>query len=142
MAGRWLTLGLCMSVPGCFASSDEVARVRSPTGHLEGVVLETNGGATTSFGYEIYVVPTGNSVRRGRRVATLSGAVRNAHAYGVNLRWTSPEFLKVEYLRAKASKLEGPFPFDLAEQSVSVGLAEGVEDPSAPSGGMLYNQKR
>ena len=142
MSRRWLAVGLSVTLLGCFGpSSDEVARARSPGGSLEAVVIETNGGATTSFGYEIYVVPAGSAVRKGRRVASLYGAVRNQHAYGVNLRWLTPDSLNVEYLRAKSAKLEGPFPFELANQSVSVGLAEGVDDPSAPSGGMLYNPK-
>jgi hypothetical protein len=32
-------------------SKDEVARNTSPTGKVDAVLLETNGGATTSFGY-------------------------------------------------------------------------------------------
>ena len=37
---------------GCgLVSRDEVARVASPYGGVEAVLIETNGGATTSFGY-------------------------------------------------------------------------------------------
>jgi hypothetical protein len=34
-------------IPG--ASKDEVARVSSPNGQIDAVLVETNGGATTSF---------------------------------------------------------------------------------------------
>jgi len=37
-------------------SKDEVARDTSPTGKVDALLLETNGGATTSFGYEVYIV--------------------------------------------------------------------------------------
>jgi hypothetical protein len=36
----------------------------------------------------------------------------------------------------------GSFPVEIADQTVSVELAEGLADPSAPRGGMLYNLKR
>ncbi len=42
------------------ASSYQVAHVSSPNGSLEAVLTETNGGATTSFGYEVSVGPKGS----------------------------------------------------------------------------------
>jgi hypothetical protein len=42
-------------------SRDEVARVAAPGGQVEAVLVETNGGATTSFGYEVHVVERGGS---------------------------------------------------------------------------------
>src|SRR5258705_13961034 len=41
------------------ASQDEVSRVPSPDGRVEAVLIETNGGATTSFGYRILVETKG-----------------------------------------------------------------------------------
>lgn len=71
-------------------------------------------------------------------MASLYGAVRNDHAYGVNLSWANDHVLQVQYLRAKAVqnviksiKVNG--------QQVGVELQAGIEDPSAPSGGMQYN---
>jgi hypothetical protein len=142
MSWSALVVGLSVTLLGCGPSTDEVARLRSPGGSLEGVVIETNGGATTSFGYEIDVVPAGGSIRQGRRVASLYGAVRNDHAYGVTLRWLAPDSLRIEYLRAKWAHLEGSFPVEIAKRAVSVELAEGLADPSAPPGGMLYNLER
>ena len=43
---------ICAFLLGCLQDTvvrAEVARVRSPTGRLEALVSETNGGATTSF---------------------------------------------------------------------------------------------
>jgi hypothetical protein len=93
---------------GCgLVSSDEVARVRSPTGRLEAVVIETNGGATTSFGYEVYIVPAGSGTWRGREVASFYGAARNDNAYGVNVRWVTVNSLAIEYLQARQQHRDG-----------------------------------
>jgi hypothetical protein len=128
----------CLVLYGCWASSDEVARVRSPAGDVEGVVVEVNGGATTTFRYDIYLVPAGQKIYGSRAVAVLVGAARSEQAYGVNLRWISDQALSVEYFEAKTAKV--------AESSVQVGgrdiwvaLQPGVSDPAAPIGGMLYN---
>jgi hypothetical protein len=127
---------------GCFgASRDEVARTRSPDGAIDAIVVETNGGATTSFGYEIDLAQAGRGLWSARRVAFLYGAGRSANAYGVNLRWTRPDALAVEYLDAKAAKLEVPL-VSIAGRSISVALAQGIEDRNAPPGGMLYNLRK
>ena len=131
-------------VAGCLfgrPSRDEVSRVRSPDGAIEAIVVETNGGATTSLGYEIHVVSAGHPPESAHRVAFLYGAGRNASAYGVNLRWTSPASLSIEYRDAKSANLDQP-RVAIASRQVSVTLAGGIEDPSAPPGGMLYNLQR
>jgi hypothetical protein len=55
------------------ASRDEVARASSSAGDLDAVLVETNGGATTSFGYFVYVVPHDGKPSEGTEVATLGG---------------------------------------------------------------------
>ena len=118
-------------------SKDEVARVVSPTGKIDAVLFETNGGATTSFGYEIYVVEHG-AQPAGSPAISLYGAVRNEHAYGANLRWASPDSVAVEFLSAKSTKIKQQAQ-SIGTQSVHFSIHEGVIDNSAPSGGMLYN---
>lgn len=78
---------ICLGIVGCgpVISRDEVARMSSPDGRLDAIVFETNGGATTSFGYKVEVAKKGS--RSGTEGANLYGAVRNAQAYGVNIRW-------------------------------------------------------
>jgi hypothetical protein len=80
-------------------SRDEVARVVTPDGRVEAVLVETNDGATTSFGYEVHVVEKGRPA--GHRVAWLYGAGRNAQAYGANLKWAGENELMIEYLEAR-----------------------------------------
>ncbi|MBK9164668.1 MAG: hypothetical protein IPM21_12330 [Acidobacteria bacterium] len=126
------------------ASFDEVSRVPSPDGQVDALLVETNGGATTSFGYSVFVVPKG--VRLKSRddkyiVATLYGAVRSKSAYGANLNWPARDRLSIEYLDAKSAKvLNSRIIF--ADYHVSVELNKGIEDSSAPAGGMLYNLEK
>ena len=42
-------------------SFDEVARVLHPQANVDAVLVETNGGATTSFGYEVFVLSRGQN---------------------------------------------------------------------------------
>jgi hypothetical protein len=120
-------------------SFDEVARVPHPQANVDAVLVETNGGATTSFGYEVFLLPRGQTPKRsGHPVATLYGAGRNEHAYGVNLRWVSTDTLAVEYLDAQhVNWLNGSVI--VGGREVNIVLKPGVTDPSAPPGGMLYN---
>ena len=121
------------------ASSFEVAHVVSPNGSLEAVLTETNGGATTSFGYEVTLGPRG--ANNTQRVASLYGAIRNPQAYGVNLVWTNNHVLRIQYLRAKAVP-HAVNTISVNGRQIEVELQSGVEDPTAPSGGMQYNLQK
>jgi hypothetical protein len=125
---------------GCNTSSrNEVTNVQSPDGRVEAALYEANGGATTSFGYEIELRQKGQ--KKGIEIAQLNGAVRNENAYGVNLKWNGNEELDVEYFKAKwHSKF--PSTANVDGKDIHVVVREGVIDPSAPSGGMLYNLNR
>ena len=116
-------------------SRDEVLRLPSPNGGIVATVVEINGGATTSFGYEIRLTRAGFNLG-GTEVASLYEASRSDQAYGVNLRWVSEDELHIEYLTAHSAEL---VPFRIFAPSVRVVLKPGVSDSSAPAGGMLYN---
>ena len=118
-------------------SKDEVARAVSPNGVFDAVLFEINGGATTSFGYEVYVVEHG-AKPSGEPAVFLYEAVRNKSAYGSNLKWESPMLLAVEFLSAKSKKFPQP-SVSIAGQTVDLVVREGIVDPAAPGGGMLYN---
>ena len=138
MAGlRRLLIVAPILVSACW-SSDEVARTSEPAGRLDAVVVERNGGATTSFGYEVYVVPRGQRPYAGTLVADFYGAVRNESAYGVNARWAAGPQLVIEYLTAQMAALRHA-ETTIAGTSVQVVLRDSVRDSSAPPGGMLYN---
>jgi hypothetical protein len=123
---------------GC-VSHVEVARVPSPDGTLEAVLIETNGGATTSFGYRVRLQRRPGWLWGSREVASLYGAFRSKCAYGVNLRWTGARKLRVEYLEAQFANAEAKSGF--GQETVSIDLHGGIEDPKAPCGGMEYNMR-
>jgi|SRR5882724_6517187 len=117
---------------------DEVARVPSPDGAFDAVLIETNGGATTSFGYEVEIVRHADTAQAAP-IATLYGATRNEQAYGANLRWQGPRELTVEYLQARWVQQRAPSA-TLGNEEIKINLRSGVADPSAPPGGMAYNR--
>jgi hypothetical protein len=134
-------VALAVFLSGCDRSysKEAVQSVISPDGRVETVVYEINGGATTSFGYEVDLRTVGDS--KSTNVAELYGALRNAGAYGVNVKWSHPSCLHIEYLRAK-SVVSSRASATVGGQQVSVFLDAGVNDPSAPGGGMLQKLPR
>jgi len=137
VAGAVLLMAWLFSAVVGDPSKDEVARVVSPSGKVDAVLFETNGGATTSFGYEIHVVEHGTQPS-GSPAVSLYGSVRSEHAYGANLIWSSPDSLSVEFLSAKSAKVNTRIQ-SVGTQAIHVVLREGTTDNTAPPGGMLYN---
>ncbi len=124
-------------------SYDEVARVPSPSGKVDAVLIEGNGGATTSFGYYLYVVTRGKKVSRKPdvAVASLYGAIRSKSAYGVDLKWDSNSELTGEYLSAQHSEIVKD-AVTVAGQQITITLRSNVNNSAAPAGGMLYNLRK
>lgn len=125
-------------------SFDEVARASSPNEKVDAVLVEKNGGATTSFSYLVFIVPKNEKIEEDLerfKVATLYGAVRNESAYGVNLKWYSENELVIEYLSAKDEQTLKP-KIIIGNVDISVKLKNGIKDSEAPAGGMLYNLEK
>jgi hypothetical protein len=120
-------------------SHDQVARVWSPSGQLSATLFEENGGATTSFGYEVELGSKDGTQRKS--VAQLYGAQRNEKAYGANLRWENSTTLVIECLNAKTPATIRS-PVNLNGQNVIVISRTGIEDKEAPAGGMKFNLRK
>ena len=119
---------------------DEVARVASPDGHLEAVLSESSGGATTPFVYQVHIVEAGGAVS-GEPAAELVGATRNVSAYGADLVWMTAHRLDIRYLDATSTRRDDGVIGALGPGFELV-LAPGHVNPSAPAGGMHYNLER
>ncbi|MEJ2610931.1 MAG: hypothetical protein P8179_12820 [Candidatus Thiodiazotropha sp.] len=120
-----------------FVARDEVQRVASPDGRLDAVLVEINAGATTSYVYEVYVVPQGASANdTTKTMIRLDGATRNASAYGATLHWQDQGNLSVEYLQARHISALATDGVTVAGELVRIHLRPGIETPSAPAGGM------
>ena len=137
---RYFVIFLLLIVASCIVSQEEVSRVPCPDGRVEAVLIETDGGATTSFGYRILVEKKGQWFS-GEQVAWLYGAGRNENAYGVNLKWNSDTELFIEYLDAREAELMKP-KVEIADRTIGVAFRAGITDPTAPAGGMLRNLKK
>jgi len=137
-----VTAALCVVACGSGGAvgRDEVARVASPDGALDAVLMESSGGATTSFGYDVEVVPHAGKADAAP-AATLYGATRNGQAYGANLRWVGARELSVEYLQARWTRQQESTA-TVGTEKVTVVLHPGVTDNAAPPGGMAYNRRR
>lgn len=138
---RFLATLSLLACIGCWPliSHDEVARVSSPDGQIDAILFESNGGATTSFLYE--VDPGSKQSRRGKQVARLVGAVRNAQAFGVDLNWKNDHTPVIQCLHTETPP-EMQSSVDVDGRNVQIVLHTGIEDKSAPAGGMLYNLRK
>jgi hypothetical protein len=117
-------------------SRDQVATVVSPDGATRAILFETNGGATTSYGYEIELAPLsqdGEVVAAGR----LLGAARSQCSWGVNMRWLSSTELAIDFQEADRTEL--PTQVEVGAKSVRLTERSGQSDQTAPCGGMLRN---
>lgn len=57
------------------------------------------------------------------------------------MKWNGNDELDIEYLKAKAPP-NIQAAVDIDGRDIHVVAKDGITDPSAPSGGMLYNLKR
>lgn len=89
-------VSLLSSVIGCDAvARKEVLRLSSPDNIVDAVLIETDGGATTPFGYLLYIVPHGNTPQK-------SDAQLNAVDFETaKYLWREPKLLEIQYKGGK-----------------------------------------
>lgn len=101
-------MSLLLLLGGCITaepSHDTVARSTSPDGTIDALVIESNDGATTSFWYDVCLVPRGRNCSASESLARLYGATRSDQAYGANVRWANASLIYVEYLEAQRASV-------------------------------------
>jgi hypothetical protein len=135
---RSIVLLSALTLSAC-AGHDEVARVVSPDGAIDAVLVESNGGAITAFWYDIYLVRHGEPWRRAHSAAWLYDAMRSEQAYGVNIVWAAADSLEAQFSQATQTRLYRP-EATVAGLPIKIVLRPGIVDASAPPGGMLYNR--
>ncbi len=101
----FLSVVVLVFVTGCGWSKVEVQRVASPSGELEAVVIEEDGGATTSKGYAVYIVERGNA-ELGDHCAYIYGARLSENDYGISIEWSAEDHLEIHFIRAKFVEYE------------------------------------
>lgn len=91
-------------------SEVETHRMVSPNGKIDAVIIEADGGATTSVIQRLYILKRGDQPS-GKPVAFIDGAVinnkeTNSTKYGVMIKWKSPNELLVQYSDARNSGMD------------------------------------
>lgn len=119
----------------------EVARVQSPSGRIDAVIIEANTGPKASSSYDVFIVPSGQEHNSGIHIASLYAARRSQTAFGANLKWNGAEELAIEYLEASAAEILEELARIEGEQ-VQIKLRAGIEDTTAAPGGMLDNVRK
>lgn len=83
-------------------SYEEIGRVKSPDGMVDAVLVRSNGGATTSFGYSVFLVPAGTRFDERAQVFQPDYALFVAdHQVDLELVWKEPKFLEIRHVKAR-----------------------------------------
>ena len=102
-----ITFALCLvSSCGNFIIGEqgfeEIARVKSPDGIVDAILIENNGGATTSYGYSVFIVPSGMKFDKESPMFKSERELFTAdHPKGLQLEWSKPKFLEIKYDKAR-----------------------------------------
>jgi hypothetical protein len=123
----------------CLPISYEVARVASPEGDVDAVVLEQSGGATVSLPLYVELQSRDKVLPGGDLVVSIYGPTGRNHPCGVSPRWKTKDALVIEYERADWVKLEKSF-IEVAGHKISVSLQSGVTTPWEPGACRRYNR--
>jgi hypothetical protein len=119
----------------------EVARVQSPSGRVDAIIIEANTGPKASSSFDVFIVPAGQEHGGGIHIASLYAARRSQTAYGANLKWNGAEELTIEYLEAGAAEILQELA-RIEGEMVQVKLRGGIEDTTAAPGTMLDNIRK
>lgn len=99
--GALFLASLSLYVCGCSEKKEgrleEKRRVTSPNGRIDAVVCIADGGATTSAGYKVYLVPVGKLVVPEQDVAIF----RADHMLKEAFRWRTDKLLEISYEEAR-----------------------------------------
>jgi len=88
-------IGLCLISCGSVVERKEINRVKSPDSLVDAVIVRTSAGATTSYGYMLYIVPSGKEPKEGNEV------LRADNLINVALIWKEPRFLEISYEKGR-----------------------------------------
>lgn len=87
---------LTPAVMGCGTEYEEISRVPSPDARVDAVLVRTaGGGATVGYGYNIFIVPRGQSPGRGEERLVAD------HLKNLTLLWQGPRQLEIRYDEAR-----------------------------------------
>ncbi len=96
MASTLLAI-ICLLITSCGEiKRREIARFVSPDSAVEAVLVGADTDATTSYTYELYVVPRGGELPDSERVSFVAD-----HVADLQVRWREARFLEIQYRQAR-----------------------------------------
>lgn len=72
-------------------SRTEVTRIKSPDSIADAVLIKVNAGATTSYAYEVYIIPTGGQPTQGNEI------FKADKINGLEIQWIQSKYLEIKY---------------------------------------------
>lgn len=73
----------------------EINRFISPDGKVETILIEKDGGATTSFAYNIYIVPKDGKYQKGKEIF-IADNIQN-----IRIEWIKDKLLQISFDKAR-----------------------------------------
>jgi len=94
----------CINIAGDW-HFEETERIKSPDGVVDAVLVEGNGGATTSFNYAVFIVPSGTKFEEKSEWFERQRSLFSAdHQKDLQLAWSKPKVLEIRYEKARIFK--------------------------------------
>jgi hypothetical protein len=90
--GGYLVMVSALSSP---VAREELLRVKSPDARVEAVLVRTNAGATTPYGFKVFIVPAGGRWEPGHENFAAD------HVEKLATSWQQDRLLVVEYREAR-----------------------------------------
>ena len=129
-----LSLTSCWSPTGD-VSFEERAWANAPDGRTHAILTETNGGATTAFGYLVDLHPSDHQGEKPVRVADLYRVSSNCE-YGLDMEWIDANTLALRFDTAAQMKIAKAAL--VGGKRIRVVVKRGVEASDAnPCRGMI-----
>jgi hypothetical protein len=72
-------------------SSREEQRFLSPDGRVEAILIKQDAGATTSYTYKLYIVPSGDNFKKGHEVFIADKMI------GLSISWDRAKSLDIKF---------------------------------------------
>ena len=121
------------------AAREERAWANSPDGRTHAILIETNGGATTAFGYLVELHPSDHQGQKPVRVADFYRVVSDCD-YGLDMRWADANTLVLRLRSVSQRHVDNSA--SVGGKAVRVIVQTGVGDPTDPCSEMKGRSRR
>lgn len=94
--GLSLIIAISLLMCGCdIVSREEITRIKSTDSMVEAILVRANAGATTSYVYSLYIVPTGEKKIKGNEL------FRADKVEGLDISWKENRYLEIKFKKGR-----------------------------------------